>query len=489
MPPSPDPRPPFPGIRVGLSRGATYGLLDEAEHFMPAARALGARLVRVNLYWSQIEPEPGHFTWDTVDAFLGQLGTDEEAWVTACSSSPWATRRPTRFLPSSPATDLDDYRRFIDELVRHCDGAIRFWQCENEPCVPLLWSGRPDEYLSQLVVFADTVRKAAPDALVVLGGAVPAAMFAEEPADNARWAEYLDQVVRGGGDHFDLFDVHPYGDPYRIPALVERCDALMTAYGTRKPVVVGEYNGPMPTSFPENLPHLGEVLADHRRIFLGQVPLADGGLDFDRETPAMISLYRRMDDLPPTLRMFMAGRSTELKDEHDRLAREDLVVRTVLLLASGVRRAACFQLAPEARDTGSHLNVRSLMFDSFALMDYEGDTIGRHRPAAGTFALLAAELTDAYDVRRLESPGGSGIHLFEIHRETRGPAYVAWRRDKGTAHITCPWRSSDRPRAIDALGEEVTVRPYDGQIRVPVTTTPVVVGPGARTQPHKAPKE
>lgn len=462
----------LPGVRVGLTRGATYGLLEPAERFMPAARALGARLIRVNLYWSQIEPRPGRFTWDTVDALLDQLGTGEEVWVTVCSSSPWATERPTRFLPSSPAVNLDDYRRFVEELVRHCDGAVRYWQCENEPCVPLLWSGGPEEYLSQLIVFADTVRRSSPGSLVVLGGAVPAAMFAEEAGGDARWSGYLEKVVRGGGDHFDLFDVHPYGDPYVIPALVKACEALMTAYGTAKPVVAGEYNGPMPTSFDQNLPYLGDVIADHRRVFLGQTALADGGLDFDRETSTVTRLYRRVDELPSTLRMFMAGRSAALAEEHDRLAREDLVIRTVLLLSSGVGRAACFQLAPEARDTGSSHNVRSLMFDSFALMDYDGDTIGRRRPAADTFALLSATLADARAVRRLESPG---LHLFEIDRETRDPAYVAWRRGEGTAHVTCPWRSLEPPRAVSALGEEIAAQGGEGLVRVPVSTTPVIV--------------
>jgi hypothetical protein len=107
-----------------------------------------------------------------VDAFLDQLDGSEEVWVTVCSSSRWATRQATDFLPPSPAKDLEAYRRFVDRLVRHCAGRVRYWQCDNEPSnVGLLWAGTAAEYVAQLKVMYRAVKDADPDALVVLGGA------------------------------------------------------------------------------------------------------------------------------------------------------------------------------------------------------------------------------------------------------------------------------------------------------------------------------
>ena len=54
------------GIRLGVVRGISYGLFGPPGEFVPQARALGAGLIRAYLYWSQIEPEPGHYRWDTV---------------------------------------------------------------------------------------------------------------------------------------------------------------------------------------------------------------------------------------------------------------------------------------------------------------------------------------------------------------------------------------------------------------------------------------
>ena len=90
------------GIRLGVVRGISYGLFAKPDEFVPQARALGAGLIRAYVYWAQVEPEPGRYVWDTVDALLAQLDGDEEVWITVCSSSTWATRESTNFLPPSP---------------------------------------------------------------------------------------------------------------------------------------------------------------------------------------------------------------------------------------------------------------------------------------------------------------------------------------------------------------------------------------------------
>jgi hypothetical protein len=92
-----------PGVRLGIVRSISYGLFGKPDRFVPQLRELGATLVRVYVYWSQVEPEPGRYTFTAVDAFLDQLDGSEEVWVTVCSSSRWATRQATDFLPPSPA--------------------------------------------------------------------------------------------------------------------------------------------------------------------------------------------------------------------------------------------------------------------------------------------------------------------------------------------------------------------------------------------------
>jgi hypothetical protein len=75
------------GVRLGIVRGISYGLFGKPDEFVPPLRELGATLVRVYFYWSQIEPEPGDYTFEVVDTFLDQLDGSEEVGVTVCSSS------------------------------------------------------------------------------------------------------------------------------------------------------------------------------------------------------------------------------------------------------------------------------------------------------------------------------------------------------------------------------------------------------------------
>ena len=153
-----------PGIRLGVVRGISYGLFGPPGEFVPQARSLGAGLVRAYVFWGQVEPEPGRYRWDVVDALLAQLDGDEEVWITLCSSSPWATRQPTDFLPPSPARDQDAYARFVRQIVRRCAGRVRYWQCDNEPSnTGLLWAGTAAEYVEQLTTMYRAVKDADPD--------------------------------------------------------------------------------------------------------------------------------------------------------------------------------------------------------------------------------------------------------------------------------------------------------------------------------------
>ncbi|MCI2418802.1 beta-galactosidase [Saccharopolyspora sp. K220] len=475
-----DPRP-LPDIRTGINRGATYGLFGDAEQFMPQVRALGGRFVRVNLCWSQVEPERGRFDWTVADTFFDQLQDGDEAWVTVVASSPWAIKRPTWFLPASPAEDLDRYRSFINELVRRGRGRIRFWQCEIEPCIPMLWSGTPEEYLAHLHVFHEAVKQADPGALVALGGAVPAAMIADDPSGNALWIDYFDRILRDGGPDFDVFDIHPYGDPYQIPAMIQACQRQMAKHGYDKPIAATEFNGPMPTSFRQNLTHLGPVLAAHRQQFLGETSIPDGGPQESESEPAVAALYERLETLPATLRMFMTGCSPDLAAKRRRLTSRDIVTRTLLLLAGGVRRTACFQLAPESPNQDNPHTVRALMFGSFALMDFDG---ARHQPTADTCELLSRYLDGVREVRRIELVERPEIHLYEVHRTCDEPLLVAWRRCDDFDAEDQPAIPFDRPWphptacAVDAFGGAVRVEVADGRLHLPLSVTPVFITPG-----------
>ncbi|MET9288494.1 hypothetical protein [Nocardia beijingensis] len=469
----------LPGIRLGVVRGTTYGLFGEPEEFVPQARALGAGIVRVNIYWSQVEPEPGRFDLRALDALLDQLADGDEAWVTVCAGSRWATRRATGWLPASPALDIDRYRRFVRALAAHRPGRIRFWQCEIEPCLPLFWAGTAGEYLAQLRVFHDTVTQADPAALVVLGAAVPGAMVGDGAAGAHTWGQFFGEVLREAAEYFDVFDLHPYGDPYTVPELVRACRAQLAAYGCRKPIVASEHSGPLPTDFPDNLPHLAGVLAVHRQQFLGQVPMPDTLAEIEAAADApVVELYRRMDDLPPTLQMFMNGCSPELEEHRHRLACRDVVVRTMLALAEGIRRNLYYPLTPEWDFYRDSRVAGALMFGKLQLLDSADGTVCRRHPAAAAFRSMARLLEGVTRVRRIVVSDHPELYLFEAERTDRPPALVVWERrddqDGSPEEFAWEWRCR-HAHAVDAYGSPVPVEIAAGMVRVPISPTPVLI--------------
>jgi hypothetical protein len=471
-----------PGVRLGVVRGISYGLFGQPDRFLDQARALGAGLVRAYLYWGQVEPEPGRYEWGTVDALLDQFDGDEELWITVCSSSPWATRHPTDFLPPSPATDPDAYGDFVGRLVRHCAGRVRYWQCDNEPSnTGLLWAGTAAEYVAQLKVMHRAVRQADPRAAVVLGGCGFDVLGSPEGSEPRR---FFDHLVSAGRDAFDLFSVNLYGDPHLVPEQIETARQLMRAHGYNRPIVAGEHGGPVLFEFPE----LEEVLQATMASAFADAPATQSTEELrarvGAQTPerrAMTALYAAMADLPPRLQMLMAGCPPELDARRHRINCRELVVRTVLALAGGVRRTAYWSLAPEVPGAGDPYQLMYLLIGKLPLLDHRDGGLRHRHPAADTFALMAGQLAGAWTATRVPVAGVPTVYAFRIDRAGGEPLTVLWNRgdpfdgeDAPPVAAALPW-PAPAATAVDAFGERHSIDVHNGQMWVPVSVTPLFV--------------
>jgi hypothetical protein len=473
-------------IRLGIARGISYGMFGPPEPIVAPMRDLGARLARVYVYWSQIEPRPGRYDWSIVDTLLAQLSGAEEVWVTVCASSPWGTRTATDFLPPSPATDADAYRRFVRELVTRCRGRVQYWQCDNEPSnVGLLWAGTAAEYAGQLGVFHGAVKEADPSAAVVLGGCGYDVL--SSPPDGPPRA-FFDEVLSVAGAYFDLFDVHLYDSPALIPGHIATVRAMMRAHGCERPVVVGEYNGPTLFELPELDAVLQETMA---AAFAGAgdaafstSELAAGAAGETPERRAMKLLYERMDTLPASLQMFMTGCPPEFDALRDRINCRQIVSRNLLALSHGVRRTVCWHLAPEVGNYEDPFTMMELMHGKLPLLAYEDGRLGRRRPAADSFRRLAAHLEGAESVTRIETADHPGLCAFAVDRPGGGPLTVLW-RDGDLVGGECdeptgmgwPW-PHETVAACDALGARTPASLEHGRVRLPLSVTPLFLTAG-----------
>jgi hypothetical protein len=471
----------LPGSPFGVGWGFMYGYQDfPALPYLPELREVGGGLTKVYLFWQQVEPEKGRYDWQAVDAFINQLTTPEEGLIALFSSSLWAVQRPAGLLPPSPAIVLEDYYRFVRDLVIHCNGRVRYWQNDAEPNNPIFWAGSKEEYVAQLKVFYRAVKDADPDAVVVVGGYDglfnPPGM---PPMVNQQAGlDFFDYVLRESAGAFDLFDLRLYNNPYTIPACVEYMRQRMREFGVEKPVICTEYGGPAFFAFAENRQYIPLIAS-----------WAKSGMDTNSEgLPAedktgkntIEALYQKMPALAPQTQMFMQDCPPELQARYERIQARELVTRTLLALSAGVQKLIYWQFAA---GKGPRDDLMDLMYGKIGLLEFAEGRAAKWRPIAAVYQHMTKQLAGVSHVTRIPCPDQPSIFLFQVDRAGRAPLFVAWEQrdpfsgeDISPVRVQIPWKGN-RATAVDIMGNIVPVEEVEGAVVLPVGDTPVYVEP------------
>ena len=196
-----------------------------------------------------------------------------------------------------------------------------------------------------------------------------------------------------------------------------------------------------------------------------------------------------MSELPPELAMFLDGCPEELEARRQRIQCRQIVQRTMLALASGVRRTAYWNLAPEAPGPADHRQMMALLIGKLPLLDYGDRELTVRHQAATAFALLASQLAGATEVACRELAGPPSVRAFEVRRDGRGPLLVLWDQrdtfhgeDEPPAEVRWPYPAPEAT-VTDAFGETWAVKTDDGALPLRVGATPLFAGPV--TTPHQ----
>ena len=471
----------LPGSPLGIAWGFLYGCFNvKPDSFMPKVRDLGAGFTKVYLFWNQLEPQKGKYDWTAVDAFVNQLHSPDEGLIALFSASQWAVKHPAAMLPPSPATNSDDYYRFVFDLVKHCQGRVRYWQNDAEPNDPIYWSGTKEEFVAELKVFYKAVEDADPSAVVIVGGYDgifgPPGSY---PIPNQQVGlDFFDYVLKEGRNAFDLFDLRLYADPYTIVPRVDFMRQKMLALGYNKPVVCTEYGGPGFFEFAPNLKYVPMISSWTSTL----VKTDSKGLpSADASSGNRISeLYTNMLSLAPQTQMFMLGCSPALEARFYRIQARDLVMRNLFAFSAGVQKTLYWQFVDD-RDNSVPLML--LMYGKIGMYGYADGVLKKRYPVADAYQRMAKAFAGVRQVRRIDVPGKPAIFLFEVDRDNRGRAYVVWqRRDTFSGEELPPvpfdWECPlTEATAMDALGQEVPLQIYGGRLHLAVSLTPIFIEP------------
>jgi polysaccharide biosynthesis protein PslG len=246
---------------VGVS---VNGLVDPKGRTRPIARdhldligASGIRRGRTDAHWVWAEPAAPaggrhSYDWRELDNIATLLARDGVRWLPVIAySTPWAATVPgTDKAP--PASDAD-FAAYAEAFARRYGAGGSFWarhpelpqlpvtayEIWNEPNLHVFWHPTPDpaRYASLYLAARSAIKRAQPDAKVIVGGLAPYAdgyvedMYAARPE--------LERSV-------DAVAYHPYGaDAELVLRLVRKMRATLDGLGSdRAPIWVTEVGWP-----------------------------------------------------------------------------------------------------------------------------------------------------------------------------------------------------------------------------------------------------
>jgi outer membrane protein assembly factor BamB len=158
----------LPGRRYGVNIVPGDVPLDRS---LDLARDMNAGWVRATLLWSDLEPQPGAFRWDTLDALTAGTQSRGLRLLLAVAQSPvWAGERGG--LPAKP----EDFGAFMGALAGRASGKIgayEIWPSPNTAAANGGTIAKPTQYAAILQAGYDAVKQADPCALVLNGALSP----------------------------------------------------------------------------------------------------------------------------------------------------------------------------------------------------------------------------------------------------------------------------------------------------------------------------
>ncbi|RIK46368.1 MAG: hypothetical protein DCC58_03445 [Chloroflexi bacterium] len=183
----------------------------------------GFGYVRQIFGWYEIEPQPDTFidangvsTWEKYDRIVDLAVANGLQLIVRLEKPPrWARAGAANPEIDGPPDRLQDYVDFVEMVVARYAGRVTYFQIWNEPNLAGEWGGEaidPRGYVDLLQAGYGAVKRANPDAVVLLAGLAPTE---ELGPDNLSDLLFLERVYEAGGaDYFDIATVMVYGYGY-----------------------------------------------------------------------------------------------------------------------------------------------------------------------------------------------------------------------------------------------------------------------------------
>lgn len=189
-----------------------YGTLEglkEVEEDFKLVKELGLSRLRVSFSWINYQPEPGQFS--NLDWLHQFVDLAQEYNITLmpylCYTPYWAAKTGQW---NDPLKNYDDWYNYVYKMASEFRDEIYYWEIWNEEDSKQWFNGTKEEFAKLVNVGSEAIRKANPEANVILGGLT----WGEQKDD---FVEYIIENCPGA---IDIVAVHCYAESWN-PSYLE----------------------------------------------------------------------------------------------------------------------------------------------------------------------------------------------------------------------------------------------------------------------------
>ena len=188
---------------------------EKRQRSLELLKAAGVGWIRQELPWEQVEPNArGQQDWAKFDDIVDRARAQHIDLLLRLDTSPRWALAPNAPDGLSPPVRFEDYWDFVEQVAVRYRGRVRAYQIWNEPNLTNEWGRQPPdaaEYVRLLQGAAQRIRRADPDAVVVMGALAPTLTRSAEAENELIYLQQLYEAgLRPGFDH-DVVAVQAYG--------------------------------------------------------------------------------------------------------------------------------------------------------------------------------------------------------------------------------------------------------------------------------------
>jgi Glycosyl hydrolase family 10 len=206
---------------MGAYLGRYHG--RELEQMAIKAKESGVKWIREDFGWGSIEPAKGKFNWAFTDSVVRIAKKNGISAYAIVAYWPAWTKEYTK-------EGIDDYVRFLKELVGHYKNDIHQWEIWNEPNI-FFWQG-PREMYAELLMKSYIAIRDVDSTAQVLGISTSGIDF-----------DFIQKMLELQAP-FDILTIHPYRSVLEetkfINELKRASDMAVLPGGKRRPIWITE---------------------------------------------------------------------------------------------------------------------------------------------------------------------------------------------------------------------------------------------------------